>query len=85
MSTSAARQSSDITLRYATTDPYDASVRLLNDAQRFGAELLRLSYAAEERLLSLTIRIPPGMDDRNLADRLRRHLAVAPAPGENDR
>lgn len=73
----------EFTLRCETFDPYDASIRLLNDAQRLGAELVSLSFAAEERMLSLTIRVPAGVDRRNLADRLGRHRAIARIPAED--
>jgi hypothetical protein len=70
----------EFTLRCEASDPYDASIRLLNDAQRFGAELVSLHFAASERILSLTVRVPPDVDRSNLANRLGRHLAVLPVP-----
>ena len=72
----------EFTLTCETSDPYDASIRLLNDAQRFGAELLSLHFTAAERILSLTIRVPSESDPRNLADRLWRHRAVVPVNTE---
>lgn len=68
----------DFTLKCETSDPYDASIRLLNDAQRCGAELVSLSYDASQGLLILTIRILHEIDPRNLADRLGRHRSVRP-------
>lgn len=72
----------EFTLTCETSDPYDASIRLLNDAQRFGAELVDLQFAATERILSLTIRVPGNTDSANLADRLGRHRAVVPVTME---
>jgi hypothetical protein len=66
----------EFTLRCSASDPYDASIRLLNDAQRYGAELVHLHFEAPEGLLSLTVRVPQAIDARNLADRLGRHRAV---------
>ncbi len=74
----------EFTLRCETPDPYDASIRLLNDAQRYGAELVNLSFAAPEGLLSLTVRVPAGIDLHNLADRFGRHRAIARVQAEPD-
>lgn len=68
----------EFTLTCETSDPYDASIRLLNDAQRCGAELVSLSYDASQGLLILTIRVLHEIDPRNLADRLGRHRSVRP-------
>lgn len=73
----------EFTLTCETSDPYDASIRLLNDAQRFGAELVNLHFAAPVRILSLTIRVPGETDTRNLADRFRRHRAIIPVVAES--
>ncbi len=67
----------EFTVRCETPDPYDASIRLLNDAQRYGAELVNLHFAAPEGLLSLTVRVPEGIDLENLARRFSRHRATA--------
>jgi hypothetical protein len=72
----------EFTLTCETSDPYDASIRLLNDAQRFGAELVNLHFAAAERILSLTIRVSGETDPRNLADRFWRHRAIVPVISE---
>ena len=66
----------DFTLTCRTLDPYDASIRLLNDAQRMGAELVRLDFAAVEGVLNLTIRVAGEVDRSQLAHRLGRHIAV---------
>lgn len=66
----------EFTLRCRTSDPYDASIRLLNDAQRYGAQLVNLRFDAPDGLLSLTVRISQAIDPRNLTDRLGRHRAV---------
>lgn len=80
--TSAAPAPFEFTLTCGTSDPYDASIRLLNDAQRFGAELVNLHFAAPERILSLTIRVSGTTDPRNLTDRLWRHRAIVPVLSE---
>ena len=67
----------ELTLRYRTADPYDASIRLLNDAQRFGAELVSLSFAARDGVLTVVLRVASQIDCANLRDRLARHRAVA--------
>lgn len=65
-----------LTLTCETSDPYDASIRLLIDAQRFGMRLVSLNVSPQENALSLTVLVPPGMDRHNLADRFGRHRAI---------
>jgi len=64
------------TLVCRTSDPYDASIRLLNDAQKFGAELIHLNFALGEGILSMTIRLGAATDYTDLAQRFGRHLSI---------
>lgn len=71
----------EFTLRCETLDPYDASIRLLNDAQRLGAELVDLHFEVRENILTLTILVPAGTDRSNLVARFGRHLAIVQTLG----
>lgn len=73
-------QANDITLKYRISDPYDATIRLLNDAQRLGLELVGLRFAESEQTLVLTVRAPGTVDLPNLADRLARHRTIVAMP-----
>jgi hypothetical protein len=65
-----------VTLSAETSDPFDAAIRVLGDAQRygFGLEKLEISTAGDGAMaLRLDLRVPPDSDIGNLRDRFSRH------------
>ena len=74
-------QTVDQTFDFEATvhDPYDGVIRLLNDAQRYGCELVRLQLHVnkqDETVLSASLALPKGVDRGNVLDRISRHYAV---------
>lgn len=71
-----AGKDAELTLRFRSSDPYDAAIRLLNDAQRFGASLLDLGVDASTRQIVLTIKGLSEVDPNNLLARFSRHPTI---------
>lgn len=74
-----------MTLSAETSDPFDALIRVLGDAQRYGCvfEKLEISTARHGAMvrqgttaLRLDLRLPPDSDIVNLRDRFSRHDAL---------
>ena len=71
-----------MTLSAETRDPYEALIRVLGDAQRYGCgfEKLEISTARQGAMIRqgtmamrLDLRLPPDSDIVNLRDRFSRH------------
>ena len=67
-----------VTLSAETSNPFDAAIRVLGDAQRygFGLEKLEISTVSDggrAMSLRLDLRVPSGSDIGNLRDRFSRH------------
>lgn len=69
-----------LTLSACTNDPFDAAIRLLGDAQRYGFDLEKLEILRPSEgsaTLRLDIRVPPDCDIGNIRDRFSRHDALS--------
>jgi hypothetical protein len=69
----------EIVVEAVLNDPYDGTIRLLGDAQRFGFELQSLTLTAQRAgvtTATITLRVPSTVDARLVAARLSRHPAL---------
>ena len=69
-----------VALSARTRDPFDAAIRLLGDAQRYGFELEKLDISkplSGEATVRLVLRISSEDDIGNIRDRFSRHAALS--------
>jgi hypothetical protein len=69
----------EIVVEAVLNDPYDGTIRLLGDAQRFGFELQSLTLTAQRggvTTATITLHVPITVEPHLVAARLSRHPAL---------
>jgi len=73
------RETMILSLSASSADPFDAAIRLLVDAQRYGFSLHRLEIAEPSggvSALRMDMTVPSDCNVGNIRDRFSRHGAV---------
>jgi hypothetical protein len=74
-----ASHTKNLTLVVEISDPFDAAIRILCDAQRFGFSLRNLQIdtaGSAGSTITLGLVVPGACDPSHVSDRLLRHDAV---------